>query len=176
MPAGPWRRQIGNDVCWRTQTWCSCHGSLTHGPMQASMKVVPVLHSQVGGGGALSAAHAPWKLVAEGRSLCAVSGLGGGCSVGLTILAASLHDHVADGHALLHAHGLDSRPCELHGLVRAACSQASWSWSASEQCAMPAACNMAPLGPLQQLPALGCPCMLQCSCQQALAPRCLWQT
>ena len=45
----------------------------------------------------------------------------------------------------------------------------------SERCGMLPAYNMAALHPLQQLPALGCPCMLQCSCWHFLAPKCLWQ-
>ena len=39
----------------------------------------------------------------------------------LTILGARLNHHVANGHALLHAHGCDGITGELHGLVGAAC-------------------------------------------------------
>jgi len=39
----------------------------------------------------------------------------------LTVLGTSLDHHVADGHALLHAHGCNGLTGELHGLVGAAC-------------------------------------------------------
>ena len=38
-----------------------------------------------------------------------------------TVLASSLHDHVADCHALLHAHVGDCAASELHGLVGTTC-------------------------------------------------------
>ena len=40
----------------------------------------------------------------------------------LTILGASLNNHVADGHSLLHAHLRHSITRELHGLVGATCN------------------------------------------------------
>ena len=38
-----------------------------------------------------------------------------------TVFGTSLDDHVADGHALLHAHGCDGLATELHSLVGATC-------------------------------------------------------
>ena len=40
----------------------------------------------------------------------------------LTIFGASLYNHVADGHSLLHAHLRHSITRKLHGLVGATCN------------------------------------------------------
>lgn len=39
-----------------------------------------------------------------------------------TVFGTSLDDHIADGHALLHAHGCNGLTSELHSLVCATCT------------------------------------------------------